>query len=67
MQLEALKLSGEELRRAKAALAGPNSSRDAEVGLQLTCTEPYTAGPQAHQKCSLHGSHLVRQHLVGFR
>ena len=31
MQLDALKLSGEELRRAKAALAGPSSSRDAEV------------------------------------
>ena len=31
MQLEAVKLSGEELRRAKAALAGPNSTRDAEA------------------------------------
>ena len=67
MQLEALKLSGEELRRAKAALAGPNSSRDAEVGLQLTFTEPYTAGPQAHQNCSMHGSLLLRQQLAGLR
>ncbi|KAK9826480.1 hypothetical protein WJX81_003553 [Elliptochloris bilobata] len=62
MQLEAVKLSGEELRRAKAALAGPNSSRDAEV--TNASAAPGAASAPAHAPLPLKSADPTTRELA---